>query len=104
MTTKKKPAAKKSTTKIQSPLRVGNTVLIRTVTMIQVGRVESLVGDIVLLSGASWVADTERFGTCLTTGAFREVEKIPGAGVCGVGRGAIVDFFDWPHALPTESK
>jgi len=83
---------------------VGQQYLIRTVTMIQVGKLEAVTSSDLLLSGASWIADTGRFGACLATGVFFEVEKMPGDGLCIVGRGAIVDAFPWSHKLPEETK
>lgn len=83
---------------------VGQKYLIRTVTMTQVGKLESVTSGDLVLSGASWIADTGRFGECLSKGLFSEVEKVPGDGTCIVGRGAIVDAFSWPHALPEATK
>ena len=92
-------AAKKTS---QSILTVGSTVLIRTVTMIQVGRVVSMDERFVELADASWVADTGRFSAALTTGSLSEVEPFPAG--CLVGVGAIVDVAPWPHPLPRTVK
>lgn len=83
---------------------LGEKYLIRTVTMIQVGKLEAVTDSDLLLSGASWIADTGRFGECLLNGTLSEVEKIPGDGKCIVGRGAIVDAFVWRHPLPKVTK
>lgn len=90
--------------KVASPLRVGDKVLIRTVTNYWVGKVESISALEVVLSGAAWVADTGRWHEALDSGALNEVEVSAKASVVSVGRGAIVDCVGWPHALPTAVK
>lgn len=85
-----------------SPLRVGNNVLIRTVTMIQTGHIESLTDAEVVLSDGAWIADTGRFFTALKTGIVNEVEPFPHS--VSVSRGSIVDVTDWPHKLPRLQK
>ena len=84
------------------PFTVGESYLIRTVTHIDVGEVESIVGDFVVLKTASWIADTGRYHDCLVKGVFSEVEPYP-AGVA-VNSAAIIDRAPWPHELPTVQK
>jgi hypothetical protein len=96
-TTKKAPV---KAPKTQSPLRVGNTVLIRTVTFFHVGEVVFLDALEVVLKGASWVADTGRWNEALKTGKLSEVEPFDD-GICSVGRGTIVDAANWSHSAPT---
>jgi hypothetical protein len=91
-----------SAAKSKSPLRVGNSVLIRTVTYFQLGRVVELSDTEVVLEDASWVADTGRFGAALKSGVFSEVEVFPEP--VSVARGSIVDVTKWPHSLPRETK
>ena len=82
----------------------GDRVLIRTVTMIQTGRIVAIGPDWIELADAAWIADTKRFADSLETGDLNEVEPVPGKGRCVVGRGAIVDVFDWQHDLPRKQK
>jgi hypothetical protein len=84
------------------PFATGDSILIRTVTMYQVGRVVSVGPDSITLDEASWVADLGRLGEALASGKLLEVEKVP-AWVT-VGRGAIVDIYPWAHALPDSTK
>lgn len=84
------------------PFKVEDAILIRTVTMIQVGRVRTIGRDFITLDEASWVADTARFSETLSKGTLNEVECCPSWVV--VGRGAIVDIFPWTHALPKDTK
>ena len=96
-----KKVVKKSSSSML-PFKVGDKILVRTVTMIQVGKVRTVTPDFIVLDEASWVADTGRFGEALASGTLGEVEKCPSwVLVC---RGSIVDLFPWDHALPTATK
>lgn len=92
-------ATKKNT---KSPLRVGNNVLIRTVTHYQTGKIVALNPLEIVLIDAAWIADTGRFHEALRTGKLNEVE--PYVGAVSVNRGAVVDVTDWVSALPLETK
>jgi len=81
---------------------IGEKVFIRTVTHYYVGLVEAVTATTVMLSNASWVADTGRFNGMLTTGEINELE--PFVFPVHVARGAIVDHTSWPHDLPREQK
>lgn len=82
--------------------KVGNCYLIRTVTMILVGRLE-WVGDKELeLSSASWIADTGRFYNAIKEGKLNEVE--PFSNNILIGRGALIDATVWTHKLPDTQK
>lgn len=86
------------------PFAIGDSILVRTVTMYQLGRVVAVTPDSIVLTDASWIADVGRLGEALANGcaALREVERCP-AWVC-VGRGSIVDLLPWAHDLPTATK
>lgn len=77
---------------------VGKNVIVRTVTMIQVGRLVAVTPHELVLEDAAWVADTGRFSQCLATGNVNECEPFPEGRVL-VGRGAVIDACEWPHAL-----
>lgn len=93
---------KSSKKSVQSPIRVGNPVLIRTVTQYHVGRIELITKDEIVLSDASWIADTGRFSTALQTGTVNESE--PFSGPVSVSRGSIVDVVSWSHPIPISLK
>lgn len=93
---------KKSSKKIQNPVRIGNPVLVRSVTHYYTGRIVLVTKDELVLDDAAWIADTGRFSDALTTGVFGEVE--PFVHPVAVGRGAIVDVTDWTHELPRTKK
>ena len=88
--------------KVPLPFRVGEAILIRTVTMIQLGRVRSIGRDFFVLENAGWVADTGRFSEMLEKGTLGEYERAPSWVL--VGRGAVVDVFPWAHPLPEKTK
>lgn len=94
---------KKVVKKVQSPLRVGNAVLIRTVTLYYTGRIVSVTADEILIEDAAWIADTGRYSTALREGALGEIESYPD-GVVSIGRGAVIDVADWSHPLPRTVK
>jgi len=81
---------------------VGSNILIRTVTMYQVGRIRSVDADWIVLDDASWIADMGRFSTALESGELAEVERCPSW--IAVARGSIVDVVPWTHDLPKKSK
>ena len=98
-----KKTSKKTASKKIDPFAIGSKLLIRTVTMIQLGRIIDVGPDYILFEVGGWVADTKRFGLeTLTKGELNEFEKSPGPWF-GVGRGVIVDFWPWNHALPKET-
>jgi len=101
---KKKPQRKsKSKSKTRTPIRIGNQVFIRTVTMYHTGRIIEIHKDHLVLEDAAWVAWSDgRFHDILKTGKVTDVEPFPSP--VAVGLGAIVDVTDWPHALPMEQK
>ena len=86
----------------QLPFGLGDTILIRTVTMIQVGTVVQITPNFIQLENAGWVADTGRFHECLANGTMAEFERAPSWVL--VGRGAIVDVYPWQHNVLESSK
>ena len=56
----------------EHPYKVGESYLLRTVTMIVVGKLEWVGEQELLLSSASWVADTGRFHDALKKGTLNE--------------------------------
>lgn len=74
------------------PYEVGKNYLIRTVTMIQTGRVVEVGRQEIVLEDAAWIADTGRFSVMLEdTSKANEVEPYPDGRRVVVGRGAVID-------------
>ena len=74
----------------KSPITIGNSVLIRTVTYFYTGRIVSVDRDEIVLQDAAWVADTGRFMQAVEKAEFGEVEPFPNGRVI-VGRGSVID-------------
>lgn len=81
---------------------VGQCYLIRTVTMIELGRVKRITPREIILEDACWVADTGRFSEALATGELNEVEMYQTDVI--VSLGAIVSATPWTNDLPTETE
>ena len=72
------------------PWEVGKIYLIRTVTMIDVGRLVAVYPTELVLEEACWVADTGRFSSAVASAEFGETEPFPDGRVI-IGRGSIID-------------
>ncbi len=84
------------------PFKIGKAYLIRTVTHIDIGIVREVGDKEIVLSDASWVADTGRYHNALKTGDLNEVE--PYINDVILGRGAIIDATEWGKDLPRSQK
>ena len=73
-----------------SAWEIGKNYLIRTVTMIDTGRLVAVTQYELVLEDAAWVADTGRFAQAVENAEFGEVEPFP-AGRVIVGRVSIID-------------
>ena len=73
-----------------SAWRVGKIYLIRTVTMIDTGRLIEVTPQELVLEEAAWIADTGRFSDAVKSAQFGEVEPFPDGRVI-IGRGGIID-------------
>ena len=72
------------------PWQIGKIYLIRTVTMIDTGRLVAVHEHELVLEDAAWIADTGRFADAVRKAEFGEVEPFPDGEVI-VGRGAVID-------------
>lgn len=86
----------------QGMWKVGQNYLIRTVTMILIGKLKAVGHSELLLSDAAWIADTGRFANALKDASLAEIEPFLDDVI--VGRGALVDATNWRHDLPREQK
>lgn len=89
---------------VRSPIRVGNSVFIRTVTMHYTGKIVGLSKEEILLADAAWIADSGRFAQALVSGSLNEVEPYPDKATVSVSRGGVIDVSDWLHELPRAVK
>jgi hypothetical protein len=93
----------KVTTKKRGCWEIGKNYVIRTVTMIQVGKLLEVGDKELVLEDAAWVADTGRWKNFLHEGKTSEVEPFPDGTVI-VGRGSIIDATIWKHELLRNQK
>ena len=84
------------------PWEIGKNYLIRTVTMIDTGKLVAVGSQELVLESAAWIADTGRFTGALQTVTFSEVEPFP-EGRLILGRGSVIDAIQIPK-LPREQK
>ena len=87
---------------VPGPWEIGKNYLIRTVTMIDTGKLVAVGSQELVLESAAWIADTGRFAGALQTVTFDEVEPFP-EGRLILGRGSIIDAIQIPK-LPREQK
>lgn len=73
-----------------SAWEVGKIYLIRTVTMIDTGKLVAVTPQELVLEDAAWIADTGRFAQAVEAAEFGEVEPFPPGRVI-IGRGSIID-------------
>ena len=69
---------------------IGKPYLIRTVTMIDTGRLIAVTDKELVLEDAAWIADTGRFADAVAKAEFGEVEPFP-IGRVIVNRAALID-------------
>jgi hypothetical protein len=83
---------------------VGQKLFLRTVTYHVVGEVTGVLGSMVTLKDASWVADSGRFGKAITTGEMGSGAEVEYLGDAYVNLDSVTDMYPWAHALPTETR
>ena len=88
---------------MESPYVIGGKYLLRTVTHIVTGKIESVGAIEIVISSAAWIADTGRYANAVASGEFNEVEPYPADKLVIVGRTTIVDACEIP-TLPTVQK
>lgn len=76
---------------------VGEKFFFRTVTYHMTGRVKKVIGSIIELENAAWIADSGRFMNAIKEGKLNEVEPV---GRAFINIQTVVDFFPWKHSLP----
>lgn len=80
---------------------VGEKFFFRTLTYHLTGKVKKIIGSILELEDAAWIADSGRFMQCIKDGVLNEVEPV---GKAFLNIQSVTDFFPWKHKLPTEQK
>lgn len=80
---------------------VGEKYFFRTVTYHMTGRVKKIIGKIVELENAAWIADSGRFSDAIKKGKLNEVEPV---GRAYLNLDLVTDFFPWKHPLPEKQQ
>jgi hypothetical protein len=93
---------KKAEAESGSAWEIGAIYLIRTVTMIDTGRLVAVTDNELVLEDAAWIADTGRFSDALRDSDFNEVEPFPPGRVI-VNRKSVIDAVQI-GAAPLEQK
>ena len=93
----------KVTSKPVGVWNVGKSYVIRTVTMIDVGKLVEVTPDELVLESAAWIADTGRWNEFLKSGSYSECEPFPDGRVI-VGRHALIDAVEWKHSVEFKVK
>ena len=86
------------------PFEIGANYLIRTVTMIQTGKLVEVFENELVLEDAAWIADTGRWNEAVVSGKFNEVEPFPNGTKIIIGRSAIIDACKVSFELPRGVK
>lgn len=88
------------------PFEIGKHYFIRTVTMSHVGKLEKVFDDTLVLSNASWVADSGRLSDAMKSGleSLSSTELEPFVNDLIIGRGALIDMTIYNFPLPTKQK
>lgn len=81
-------------------LAKNNNVLVKTVTLYYLGKVQNVDDKFLLLSNASWVQDTGKRLTDFLADGFDGSSEIEIIGDCLIGMNQIVEVCEWKHDLP----
>lgn len=84
------------------PFIIGKKYIIRTITMINVGRLLAVTGNFITLEDASWIADAGRWEECLTKPEGIKVSEKYRRPV-HININSIVDATEWELELPEKS-
>ena len=76
---------------------IGEKYYFRTVTYHLTGRVTKVIGNLLELENAAWIADSGRFMNAIKEGKLNEVEPV---GRAYINIDTVTDIFPWKHPLP----
>lgn len=83
--------------------QIGQNYVIRTVTMIDVGKLIQVTDNELILEDASWIADPGRWNDFLSNGKYDESEPFPD-GTIIINRNSIIDAVIWKHGIIRDVK
>lgn len=88
----------------ESNYPVGKNVIVRTVTMIYTGKLESVTNTDLILIDCSWIPETDRFMQFVAEGKVKECEPYPDGLPVFINRGALLDMCELKKPLPRSQK
>lgn len=83
---------------------IGKNIIVRTVTMIYTGRLDSVTNTDLVLVDCSWIPETERYMQFVANGEVIECEPYPDGMYVYINRGALLDICELKAALPRSQK
>lgn len=83
---------------------VGKNVIVRTISMIYTGKLDSVTDSDLVLHDCSWIPETERYMQFVADGAVKECEPYPDNLPVYVNRGALLDMCELRKDLPRRQK
>ncbi len=83
---------------------VGKNVFIRTVTMFFTGRLVEVFPQEIVITDATWIADTKRWSNFIANGVLGECEPYPDGLPVIIGRSGLIDATEWLWPLPRTQK
>lgn len=89
---------------VPSNYPVGKNVIVRTVTMIYTGRLESVTSSDLVLVDCSWIPETARYMQFVADCAVKECEPYPDGLQVFINRGALLDMCELRKDLPRSQK
>ena len=98
---------KKSVGKVSlkdNPLVIGESYLIRTITMIYTGKLTKVYNKELVLVDAAWIPETERWADTVKDGVFKEVEPYPDGHEVILNRETVLDMIKVYWKLPRSQK
>ncbi len=89
---------------IQLPFRLEQAYLICTVNKYWLGKLKRIYGNFLVLTHASWIANTGRLNETFSKGILSEYEVAPKDLEICVAIDSIIDAWQWNFELPTETQ
>ncbi len=83
---------------------IGNPIMVRTVTMIYVGKLIAVGEHELTLIDVSWIPETGRWQQFIADGDVNECEPYPAEQPVLIGRGSILDVTAWTANLPRTQR
>jgi hypothetical protein len=99
MNLREKKTKKDGGAQLLHPFQIGKSYIVRTVSFANVGKLKDIKGNWLIMSAASWIADTGSWADCLQkANSFKQVEPFKDDVYINID--AIIDATPFNHKLP----